>query len=53
MVGLITLDVKRAGEPCAGDPHARFDRAGTGNGLTATVVDPIDWTIFGVPSFAF
>ena len=28
----ITLGAKRTGEPCAGNPHARFDRAGTGNG---------------------
>ena len=36
LIGHITLGVKRAGEPCAGNPHARFDRAGTGDGLTAT-----------------
>ena len=32
LIGHITLGVKRTGEPCAGNPHARFDRAGTGNG---------------------
>ena len=42
----ITLGAKRAGEPCAGNLHARFDEAGAGNvaigaGLrpTAKVVD--------------
>ena len=34
-MGLITLGEKRTGEPCAGNPHARFDRAGAGNGVTA------------------
>ena len=35
LMGLITLGEKRTGEPCAGNPHARFDRAGAGNGVTA------------------
>jgi hypothetical protein len=35
MMGPITLGVKRTGERGAGNPHATFDRAGNGNGLTA------------------
>src|SRR5262249_20616808 len=34
MIGPITLGAKRAGEPDAGNPHVRFDRAGVGDGLT-------------------
>ena len=40
----ISLAVKRAGEPSAGNRHARFDVAGAGNGVghltTAPVLDP-------------
>ena len=36
LIGHIILGAERAGEPCAGNPHARFERAGTGDGLTAT-----------------
>ena len=28
--------VNDVGEPCAGEPHARFDAAGTGNGADLT-----------------
>ncbi len=31
MIGLINLGVKRTGKPSAGNPHAGFDVAGTGN----------------------
>ena len=31
MIGPITLDAKRAGEPGAGEPHAGFDEAGAGD----------------------
>ena len=31
MIGLITLDVKHAGERSAGNPPAPFDEAGVGN----------------------
>ena len=34
----ISLAVKRAGEPSAGNRHARFDVAGAGNQLTARIV---------------
>jgi hypothetical protein len=30
--------VNGVGEPCAGEPHARFDAAGAGNGATLTMV---------------
>ena len=33
-IGLITLGAKRAGECSAGNPHAAFDEAGAGNGVT-------------------
>ena len=40
----ISLAAKRAGEPSAGNRHARFDVAGAGNGVghltTAPVLDP-------------
>ena len=39
-IGLISLGAKRAGEPCAGNPHARFDRAGGGNGPSGTAPPP-------------
>ena len=35
MTGPITLAVKCAGKRCAGNPHAAFDVAGAGNGITA------------------
>jgi len=34
----ISFAVKRAGEPSAGNRHARFDVAGAGNGLTVQLV---------------
>ena len=34
MIGPITLDAKRTGERSAGNPHAAFDEAGAGNGVT-------------------
>jgi hypothetical protein len=34
----ISLAVKRAGEPSAGNRHARFDVAGAGNGFTVRLV---------------
>ena len=37
-IGPITLDRKQAGKPSAGNPHAGFDVAGTGNRLTARIV---------------
>ncbi len=33
-IGLITLDVKRAGARTAGNPHAACEVAGIGNGIT-------------------
>src|SRR3954453_4182163 len=33
--GPITLGMKRTGKPGAGGPHAGFDEAGAGDGLTA------------------
>src|SRR3954452_9559134 len=33
--GPITLGTKRTGKPGAGEPHAGFDEAGAGDGLTA------------------
>ncbi len=35
-IGHITLEVKLAGERCAGKPHAPFDEAGAGNGGTVS-----------------
>jgi len=35
--GPITRGAKRAGQRSAGNPHAPFDRAGAGDGLTATL----------------
>ena len=35
MIGLITLGEKCAGKRSAGNPHAAFEAAGTGNGATA------------------
>ena len=35
-IGLITLDGKQPGKLSAGNPHAQFEVAGTGNGVTAT-----------------
>ena len=34
----ITLDKKHTGKPSAGNPHAGFDEAGTGNRLTIRLV---------------
>src|ERR1035441_573578 len=34
LIGLITLGVKQTGKRSAGNPHAAFDEAGTGNRLT-------------------
>jgi hypothetical protein len=33
-----SLEAKQAGKPSAGNPHAGFDEAGTGNGLTVWLV---------------
>ena len=33
-IGLINLEMKLTGKPGAGNPHAGFDEAGTGNGDT-------------------
>ena len=33
-IGLINLEMKPTGKPGAGNPHAGFDEAGTGNGDT-------------------
>ena len=44
-IGRITLDAKQAGKRSAGNPHAAFDEAGTGNGATpatAPVPDPTE-----------
>lgn len=38
MIGRITLGVKQAGKPSAGNPHAGFDVAGTGNRPTVRLV---------------
>ncbi len=38
MIGPINLDVKRTGKRSAGNPHATFEAAGTGNGATARLV---------------
>ena len=35
LIGHITLEVKLTGKRSAGKPHAAFDAAGTGNGVTA------------------
>ena len=35
---LHNLDEKQAGKPSAGNPHAGFDEAGAGNGLTVRLV---------------
>ena len=32
--------MKRVGKRSAGKPHAAFDEAGAGNGLTAPALDP-------------
>jgi hypothetical protein len=37
-IGLITLDLKHTGKRSAGNPHAGFDEAGTGNQLTVWLV---------------
>ena len=37
-IGPINLDRKQAGKPSAGNPHAGFDEAGAGNGLTVRIV---------------
>jgi hypothetical protein len=37
-IGLITLDMKLAGKPDAGNPHVRFDAAVAGNGAD----DPLE-----------
>jgi hypothetical protein len=37
-IGLITLDMKHTGKPSAGNLHAGFDAAGTGNQLTVWLV---------------
>ena len=45
VIGPITLGEKCAGKRSAGNPHAAFDEAGTGNGATsatAPVLDPTD-----------
>ena len=47
VIGRITLDEKCAGKRSAGNPHAAFDEAGTGNGATsatAPVLDPTGLT---------
>ncbi len=33
--------VNGVGEPCAGEPHARFEAAGTGNGATLTMATAV------------
>jgi hypothetical protein len=38
MIGPINLDAKQAGKPSAGNPHAGFDVAGTGNQPTVPLV---------------
>jgi hypothetical protein len=43
MIGPITLGVKRAGEPDAGNLHVRFDRAGAGDGLTVAANRARSW----------
>lgn len=43
MISLITLVVKSIGERSAGNPHAAFDVAGTGNVEQADYCDPWHW----------
>ena len=43
MIGRINLDVKRAGEPSAGNLHAGFDEAGAGNGVMERNEAPVLW----------
>src|SRR5258706_16442805 len=38
-IGPITLEVKQTGERSAGNPHAAFDVAGTGNGAWSRYCD--------------
>ena len=42
-IGPITLGAKRTGERSAGNPHARFDVAGAGDGPTATPTRARSW----------
>ncbi len=44
-IGPITLDTKCAGKRSAGNPHAAFDEAGVGNGVTQTTAPTLDPTI--------
>ena len=37
-IGHITLGTKQTGKPSAGNPHAGFDVAGAGDGLTVRLV---------------
>ena len=37
-IGLITLDLKHTGKPSAGNLHAGFDEAGTGNQFTVRLL---------------
>lgn len=45
MIGLITLGTKQAGKRSAGNPHAPFERAGAGNGVTLTTAPVLDPTV--------
>ncbi|HUU17080.1 MAG TPA: hypothetical protein VMW72_08030 [Sedimentisphaerales bacterium] len=40
MISHINLGMKHIGKRSAGKPHADFDEAGAGNGLTAPALDP-------------
>jgi len=37
-IGHITLEAKQAGKRSAGNPHATFEEAGAGNGITVRLV---------------
>ena len=42
LIGRITLGMKRAGVRSAGNPHAAYDVAGVGNGVTGRIEAPAD-----------
>ncbi len=44
LIGPINLDAKCAGKRSAGKPHAAFDEAGVGNGVTQTTAPTLDPT---------
>ncbi|HUU16122.1 MAG TPA: hypothetical protein VMW72_03145 [Sedimentisphaerales bacterium] len=40
MISHINLGMKHIGKRSAGKPHAAFEEAGAGNGVTAAALDP-------------